>query len=693
VLIALVVLAMVVYKGIRIWPHASALLTRARELRALASADPASLLDPQRLPWAREQLDATRSDLTAIRAEIGFLLPLAERLDWIPRFGGEIAAAPALLDLGIELCDAGWWGLLGAEPVWDALSNPDQPPGQSALEAVLPALLAAQPRFSQAAQAVARGRPAMIRLQQHELSPRVASYVARLTAYWPVLEGAVLLAQDLPAMLGQPHPMSYLLLAENNHELRPTGGFISAAGLIELSAGKIISTTFQDSYAVDALCDMAAHPPAPQPLREYIWAPALVFRDANWSPDFPSSAATASSIYRLCTGIGVDGVVAMDLQAVTLLLGALGPLQPEGYPEAVTSDTLLQYVNEYWTNPLRSVDITAEQMDEWWLHRKDFMSDLLKAALQKVTAEPQSLELGPLGMAMLKALQTRHLLVTLKDPEIDRGLFTAGWNGALRSAVGDYLMVVDANIGFRKVNPLVQQDVDYRVDFGLQQGAAGHEAGQQPQATLTLHYSNSSPGSAECVAGSYWGNSYAEMMQGCYWDYVRVYVPLGSRLLSLQGGDAAAQVSAEVGKAVFSTLLVVAPGQTRELVLQYELPSSLGAPAGPLDDGTLASTGGDGAYSLLVQKQAGTVAVPYHVTAAGRGWQFSPTRSTAVEGYSGQDVAFGLATDTQLTWLDANGRSGRALMPIATLTGVGLALVLIGLALRVGERGRVPPEA
>jgi hypothetical protein len=693
-LITVVVLAAVVYKGIRIGSHAWALLTRARELRVLASAGPASLLHPERLPWLLDQLGATRSDLQAIRAEGGFLLSLAERLDWIPRFGGDIAAAPALLDLGIELCDAGWWGLSGAEPVLDTLFNPNQLTGQSALEAMLPALNSAQPQFSQAAQAVARARPAMTRLQQNELSPLVAGYVARLNAYWPVLEGGILLAQDLPALLGQSAPMSYLLLAQNNDELRPTGGFISGVGLIQVSAGKIITTTFQDSYAVDALCDYALLPPPPQPLRDYMWAPVLVFRDANWSPDLPSSAATASSIYRLSTGVDVDGVAVMDLEAVTLLLGALGPLQPEGYPEPVTSDTLLQYVNKYWTNPVQSVDITDEQKGEWWLHRKDFMADMLKAALQKVTGEPQSLDLAPLGMAVLKALRTRHLLVTLKDPALGRGLSTTGWDGALRPMVGDYLMVVDANISFRKVNRQVQQSVDYSVEFGRHQGAAADEIGQQPQATLTLRYTNRSQGPTECVAGSYAGyleGTYDELTQGCYWDYVRVYVPLGSRLVEIRGGDAAAQVSAEAGKTVFSTLLVVAPGQTRELVFRYELPSSLGAVTRPGATGALSTQETGTPYSLLVQKEAGTVAVPYRVTVLGPGLQFSPTRSAPVERYSGQEVAFNLAVDTPLTWVDASGRSKRETLPILFLAGLGAVLVLVGLALWVRKPSPASP--
>ncbi len=674
----LAMVAIVSFKAIRIWPHASALVTRAQELRTLARMDPGSLLHPQRLPWLREQLGATRSDLQAIRDETGFLLRLLERLDWMPRFGGDIAAAPALLDLGIELCDAGWWGLLGVEPVWDALSSPSQVTGQSAFEAAVPALSASQSRFSQAARAMARARPAMDRLQQHDLSPRVSGYVARIDGYWPALEGAVLLAQDLPVLLGQSRPMRYLLLAQNNHELRPTGGFVSGVGLIQLAAGKIISTTFQDSYAVDALCDIGAHPGAPQPLRDYMWASALVLRDANWSPDFPSSAATASSLYRLCSGVDVDGVVAIDLEAVALLLRAMGPLQPEGYPNPITGDTLLQVVYEYWVDPLRSVNMADSEQGEWWSHRKDFMGDLLQAALQRLTEAPQSLELTQLGMSVLQALQTRHLLVALDDPLVGRGLSAAGWDGALRPVTGDYLMVVDANIGFRKVNPQVQQSVDYAVDWSLA-GTEGGQTGGQPQATVTLRYTNGSQGSTECVAGSYWDDWYTEMRQGCYWDYVRVYVPLGSRLLAMQGGDAVAQVSVEAGKTVFSTLLVVAPGQTRELVLRYDLPSSLGAapsggPIGTAKPAELATP-----YSLLVQKQAGTAAVPYRVTVSGEGWQFRPVGSSPVEHYDGREVTFRLATDASLGWVETEGRAGRATVPILVLSGLGLMLVGWGI--------------
>ncbi|OQB26409.1 MAG: hypothetical protein BWY10_02154 [Chloroflexi bacterium ADurb.Bin180] len=651
------------YKAVRIVPHARAVYFRARVMRQLAGK-PEDLLHPQRLPFVREQLALTRDDLRAIRREIAFLYPLLERLDWIPRIGPDIAAAPALLDLGIAACDAGWWSLLGLEPVWDAVSRETAPRGKGALELATPVLVVARPRFEAASTALQKARPTLQRLNRLELSPRLARYQALLNAYWPVVEGGLLLAQDLPELLGEGRTVNYLLIAQNDQELRPTGGFISGAGLLQISAGKIVSMTFQDSYAVDALCDASAFSPAPSPLREYMWAPVLVFRDANWSPDLPTSAATLRSLYRRCQGVDVDGVVTLDIEAVRALLGALGPLQPEGYPEPVSNATLTRYINEYWTNPLRLADSTDEQKGDWWLHRKDFMSDLLKAALTRLTSDPASLELAPLGVALLRALQGRHIQATLSSPGLDRSLLAAGWNGELKPVAGDYLMVVDANVGFRKVNPLIEQWARYQVDATVPDA---------PRARLVLRYANHSAGKPECVAGSHYEDSYAEMVSGCYWDYVRVYVPYGSRLLGLKGADSTAVVESESGKTVLGFLWVIAPGQVREIELEYQLP--------PLNKLVLDNE--IVPYRLLVQKQAGSASYPFVVEVAGQGWSFSSSRSTPAA-CTGQEVQVNLDSDAVLVWGERQAATAQS--RTAALTALLLGLGLMGAGWLVSRR-------
>ena len=654
---ALVLAAGAAYKYIRLRPHVTSLLGRARVLQTMAGQDLNTLGSSESMGWMREELAGTREDLEAIRAETPLLLWLAEHLDWLPRVGADVAAGPALLDMAIHLCDAGWWGVLGLEPIVDTVYRTDAKSSRTALEAALPVLAVSQPRFGEAERALARASSARERLAVQALSPFLAKWTDRLDRYWPILEAATQLAQLAPKMLGQERPVTYLILMQNNHELRATGGFISGVGVIQFSQGKIITTTFQDSYAVDAGCALSLYPPAPAPLRRYMWAPALVFRDANWSPDFPSSAQVAASIYRQCTGADVDGVISIDLDGLEALLSALGPLQPEGYPEPVTGETLLKFVGEYWTDPLRSASILEMETSDWWSHRKDFMADLLQAALAQVTTQPQSIEPTKLAMATFNALEGRHFLVWLQEADAARAMATTGWDGALRPPDGDYLMIVDSNVGFRKVNPYLRQRVDYEVSLRQDKLA---------RATLTLRYANESKGAPECIAGARYDDSYEEMMQGCYWDYVRVYVPRGTELLSIAGSDSEPEIFEEAGKTVFTAFLSVAPGQSRELVLNYQLPSTLIADWAP-------ST-----YRLLIQKQPGSADSAVQVVVSSGDWLFDPTRSDASLDTETHQVCFRLERDTRLTWARPDAKARVDLRPWAVLGLASLATILAG---------------
>ena len=49
----------------------------------------------------------THQDLLALDAELRPFYGLMKRLDWLPRVGGDVAAGPALIELGIHLTQAG----------------------------------------------------------------------------------------------------------------------------------------------------------------------------------------------------------------------------------------------------------------------------------------------------------------------------------------------------------------------------------------------------------------------------------------------------------------------------------------------------------------------------------------------------------------------------------------------------------
>jgi hypothetical protein len=168
-------------------------------------------------------------------------------------------------------------------------------------------------------------------------------------------------------------------------------------------------------------------------------------------------------------------------------------------------------------------------------------------------------------------------------------------------------MVVDTNMGFNKVNANVESYVQYQVSI---------EGEGRITSRVTVTYRNQSGSDPEpCVQQAVYPPTYAEMMEGCYWDYLRIYVPEGSELLespqltlpegslrAREGGETRVPLTtdvgpAELGKDVYGVFFVVAPGERRELVFEYQQPSSVVA-------GEQSKT-----YRLVVQKQPGTLAV------------------------------------------------------------------------------------
>ncbi|MCX6705358.1 MAG: DUF4012 domain-containing protein, partial [Candidatus Woesebacteria bacterium] len=59
------------------------------------------------------------------------------------------------------------------------------------------------------------------------------------------------LAGSLPRLLGQDKSKTYLVLFENNMELRPTGGFIGSFGLVTFDGGRLSDLTVNDVYSAD----------------------------------------------------------------------------------------------------------------------------------------------------------------------------------------------------------------------------------------------------------------------------------------------------------------------------------------------------------------------------------------------------------------------------------------------------------
>ncbi|MGC8839342.1 MAG: DUF4012 domain-containing protein, partial [Anaerolineae bacterium] len=556
------------------------LQSTVRQAQALMLQDPT---DPAALKQALDLIHAARQDLDIVQEAAGPLLAAAPYLGWVPRWGGDLTQAPHLLEMGRQLVHAAD----ALAPLGDAFLDL-QEQGSLSLGKLLPLLVTHRPALQQAAASAEAALAARETLAEERLSPRLKELLERVDPYLPLLEEALALAEAAPDLLGAGGERRYLLLAQNADELRATGGFISGVGLLTVWDGQVVGLTFTDSYAVDDLSK--PHPAPPPALSRYmLGAGILVLRDVNWWPDFPTVAQAAEALYELDQGVVTDGVVAADLEALRQVLEVLGPVPLPDYGETVDAAGLASLLKTYWAAPKEAPALGEKPWQEWWQHRKDVMGDVLGAVFLRLSAG--EVDWPALLRAVLRALEEKHILLYVNHPQAQAILARRGWDGALSPpAQGDYLMVVDTNVGFNKVNPRIQEAITYTVRLDGTGGA---------QAELTVRYLHGATKPiTTCVQEARYGDSYDEMQERCYWDYLRVLVPPGTEVLVHEGlEEGTFEVLQEDRRYdTLTGLLVLKPQEERTVRFVYRLPAGRIAP---------------GAYRLLVQKQAGTHALPF----------------------------------------------------------------------------------
>jgi hypothetical protein len=143
-----------------------------------------------------------------------------------------------------------------------------------------------------------------------------------------------------PNLLGFEGKKKYLLLFQNNMELRPGGGFIGSYGLLDVEKGDMTKFQIYDVYDADG--KLTDHIEPPYPLRRYLGASHWYLRDSNFAVDFPTSAAQASNFLQLETGERVDGVIAIDTDFLRNMLAVFASVYLPDYKETVTPFSLAQ---------------------------------------------------------------------------------------------------------------------------------------------------------------------------------------------------------------------------------------------------------------------------------------------------------------------------------------------------------------
>ncbi len=410
----------------------------------------------------------------------------------------------------------------------------------------------------------------------------------QLSTLVPALEGVVGHGADyakfFASVAGQSGLHRYLILFQNAAELRPTGGFPGSYAVVTFKDGRLADFIVDDIYNPDGQIKEPVVPPGPL---QHI-TPDWGMRDANWFPDFPTSARVIEDFYKKETGQTVEGVITVNPSLITDILKITGPIEMPRYHLTLDADnfvTTIQNQVEYVADRAQPKKVLVEFAP--------LLMDRLKAA--------SSDQWLAIFNSLITKMDTKAVLMYFNNLNFETFADDQGFAGQIKQVAGDYLMPVISNVKGSKTDTVTDTSLDVTTAF------------EGTDAVHTLTITRVHNGGHEKYAFFNKQNP----------AYVRVLVPEGAQLVNIEGNNKPSfapllnyakagfatvdtlvkwQQSGiantngvttykESGKSEFGFWLITDPGTTKTVKLTYRVPNIVK----------------NSTYDLYFQKQPGLI--------------------------------------------------------------------------------------
>ncbi len=400
----------------------------------------------------------------------------------------------------------------------------------------------------------------------------------------------------LREFLGGNGPRKYLFLLQNNQEMRATGGFIGTYALMDVENGRMKRFFVDGIFNPDGQLKENIVPPKPIQKISAAWS----LHDSNWFPDFKASAEKAMYFYEKTGGPTVDGVVTLTPTVMQKLLKETGPIDLPEYGISVDSDNFISLIQE-------QVEVKYDKEEN---KPKKILADLTALLIEKVFSIQDKNTLYRVANALVEGLNEKHILMYMRHPDIETLIDNAGWSGKILPTSKDYVSVIHSNINGYKTDGVIDEVIKHTAEI--------NEDGSIVD-TLTITRTH------------HGGNTPYEWWNKVNADYMRVYVPKGSILLSARGSTwefppepldykalgfrvdsdiekeessividekTGTRISSDADKTVFGSWVYVSPQESVTVEYRYKLPFSF--------DINKMNNGEADSYTVLYQKQSGS---------------------------------------------------------------------------------------
>ena len=414
---------------------------------------------------------------------------------------------------------------------------------------------------------------------------------------------------SLPELIALGKRAKYLVLFQNNMELRATGGFIGSFAILSFENGRLYDFPIYDVYQADG--QLKGHVEPPLPIKNILGEANWYLRDSNFDPDFPTSARRAEWFLNKTLNQEVAGTIGLTLDAMRSLLQLTGPLKLADYQETIGEGNVYERA-QYHAEVNFFPGSTA---------KKEFLSSVGDAIFTALR-EPARVNSLQLLSTLSILLESKNLQLSLSLPELDRVWQTLNWNGAIQpascpsdvSCVSDYAFLVDSNFGVNKSNYYLSRQLFLDIEITKEQ-TINH--------TFRAVYQNTATSTA-------WP-------AGIYKNYLRLYLPKGAQIYTVTLGDKTYTskdytVTQEHGKLVLGLLAAIPVNSSLTFTATYTTP-------GHPESNSL--------YTWYWQKQAGTPVTEHLAVTLNYPLYLTPTTlSPAPASNEAQQLQFNLFNDS-----------------------------------------------
>lgn len=431
-------------------------------------------------------------------------------------------------------------------------------------------------------------------------------------------------AQNIKSFLGVSHDKRYLLVFQNNTEMRGSGGFLGSYALVDIRDGMIRKLEVPAGGTYDTEAGMRSFIKSPRPL--WLVSPRWYFWDANWWPDWPTTARSLMWFYEKSDGPSVDGVISFTPDVLEDLLRISGEIDlEEEYGLIVDADNFWETIQAVVEKPnllITHPDEVSNLPDSPDNQPKKIIGDLMFEIMNRLPQVLTADNLPELLSALEKNLGSKNIMMYFKDPDLQEQLVEYHLDASIKDSPHDYLMITHTNIAGQKSDRKMLERVTHDAKI-LNDGSIVN--------VLTIYRTHSGLKN--------------QMLTGVRnVDWLRVYVPKNSFLISATGFQAPdshyfkepeddwdffpliaeneetatvhlgsdTKIYTENDKTVFANWIMTDPGETSIIQLVYRLPFKLKEHnlvdlnwKEKLQSFLAGETNAKYPYSLLVQKQPG----------------------------------------------------------------------------------------